>query len=557
VNPPEALNPPDGVNLSDTVSRPDTVNRPEVTGRRGPTTLRLRGPVTPLVVDPACWRNGIEDRVTRLFARTLFAYPPRDNLRDWQAYEPVGDLATAVPSTYNAGLGASHLSYVVHLRPEVVWDTTPTRPVTAHDVVRAFKRLAHPAARNAALPYLLGTVRGLAEFHAGYARVGPTAADMSDYQAAHDISGVFALDDTTVMVELIRPALDFVDVLTLPCFSPAPAEYDLLVPGDPGFVHHVRSTGPYRPVPGDPAALERNPWWRKDTDPVREQHLDRVEFTVDDAVGLAARIAADEADLPWATPLLQPDGKLDARGFALDPYLVFNGRGRARDAAVRRALAQALDRLSTAELVAEPGFDVLPAGSLIPPGCDGHEETPVVPLTGAPERCRARLAEEGHADLALTLVCVERDAAVASAVTADLEKAGVTVRTVVLDDVRHRAVLDDPDAEWDAALACWSAPWFHRNGRVFVQALGDTGDPEVGRLVDRALAAVAHPDQEAEHWRAAQRAVLANAAVAPLLFRRPSRPPLRGPRVRDARILPSLGHSIDLATVRVEPDADR
>src|SRR5262249_32326997 len=150
----------------------------------------------------------------------------------------------------NAGVGASHTSYVIHLRPNVFWDTEPIRAVTAHDVVRGLKRLCTPLHRSTALPYLTSTVRGLAEYRDGHPGDARTAAELAAYANSHDISGVLALDDETLVVELLRPALDVVDILALPCVSPVPVEYDAYLPDSPQARRNLRSSGPYRPVHG-------------------------------------------------------------------------------------------------------------------------------------------------------------------------------------------------------------------------------------------------------------------------------------------------------------------
>src|SRR5262245_16992873 len=102
------------------------------TGKRTGGTLRLRGPGDPAALDPACVDDAPSRRLVRLYARQLFTYRAELDLRSWQAVAPVPDLAAQIPSIYNAGLGASGTTYVVHLRPDVRWDTAVPRPVTAH-----------------------------------------------------------------------------------------------------------------------------------------------------------------------------------------------------------------------------------------------------------------------------------------------------------------------------------------------------------------------------------------------------------------------------------------
>lgn len=262
--------------------------------------LRLPAPLAPGDLDPARARPAAE-LVHRLTTRTLFGYRAGPGLRDWQAVEPVGDLAAMVPSTYNAGLGASLRSYVVHLRQGVRWDTTPPRPVTAHDVVRGFTRVCAPTARPAGIESLLSLVRGMRAYAERYAEA--VAGHEHDvewhwaFQAADSIPGVFALDAESLVVELEQPAQDAVDVLALPCVAPAPVEYDDFVPGTADFLRHARATGPYRiaeVAPDGGIRLEPNPVWDPATDPLRQRVFGTVTLRTD----APAPDLRPEADVP-------------------------------------------------------------------------------------------------------------------------------------------------------------------------------------------------------------------------------------------------------------------
>ncbi|HEX6869803.1 MAG TPA: hypothetical protein VF163_01785, partial [Micromonosporaceae bacterium] len=162
----------------------------DATGIRTGDTLRLCGPGDPVALDPACLDDAASAQLTRLYARQLFTYRAEPDLRSWQAIAPVADLAAQIPSIYNAGLGASGTTYVVHLRSGILWDTEVPRPVTAHDVVRGIKRLANPIRPPSVLPYFTSTIRGMAQFHADLvAAVGkdPTAQDLADFLNSHEI----------------------------------------------------------------------------------------------------------------------------------------------------------------------------------------------------------------------------------------------------------------------------------------------------------------------------------------------------------------------------------
>lgn len=519
-------------------------------------TLRLSGPGSVDRLDPVAAQPHAQQLV-RLLSRQLLTYEPRRDLREWQAVAPVPDVAVAVPSTYNAGLGASHRSHVIHLRPGVLWDTSPSRPVTAHDFVRGFKRLANPVARPPALAFFRSTIRGFAEFCEGFADAVPAATATADrlaaYQDENEIPGVFALDDESLVIEVVRPSPDFVHVLALGCASASPVEHDAFLPGSAELTRNLRSNGPYRVsryVPGRELRLERNPVWDPSTDPVRHGHLEAIEVVV------TAGAEDGRATSPWGFALRHGAGAAAADlSWDLDPYLAINvaaGNLALRDVRVRRALAAAIDKAAVAR-VHHDRAAVRVASSIVPPNNDGHQPDLRDP-PGDPKAARG---------LELTVVYERADAAVARACAAGLVRAGVTVRAVELARPDFDRLVADPTAaSWDVVVHRRSAAWHYRNARVFLEAMFATGspanlggfsDPETDDLIRRALdAATDAPAVAAAAWHAVERRVLEEAAVVPVLFRAPALPPRTGAGVPDALPMPALGFACDLASVRLE-----
>ncbi|GAA5118344.1 ABC transporter substrate-binding protein [Haloechinothrix salitolerans] len=551
--------------------------------------LRLYGNDDLDHLDPSCASRASATQLIRLFHRQLFTYEPMADLRQWRAIEPVPDIATAVPSMYNAGVGASHLTYVVHLRPGVLWDTTPPRVVTTADVIRGVKRLCNPVSRPAALPYFTSTIRGLAEFCDGYASAfsdtHPSAALLAEYQNEHDIPGVFALDDETLVFELVRPALDFVNILALPCASPVPAEYDDLVPGEADFPRHVVSNGPYRVsrhVRGREIRLAPNPSWQPDSDPVGRQHV--PEITVTSAAvsrrQVAEAVRAGDADLPWGTRITtdEADGSPRAEhlGDVLRSCLAFNvvspnagGALARRD--IRMAACYAIDKAALAKLYAseDSASAYRAAHSLIPEGHDAHQElTPFPALNGRgdPERSGQLLAIGGY-PRGLTLTMVYRDSdvdpVVARSCADNLREAGITVRLEGLAPAEYHAMLADPrnarSGRWDITLLSLVPEWYHQNARVFVQSplqsgpkrgLGNVGqyhNPRVDQLIQRALDMAADPTESRSAWQEAERVALDDAALLPLVAETPAARTLVGDSVRGAMAIPAWDYTVSLS----------
>ncbi|MFD2472423.1 ABC transporter substrate-binding protein [Amycolatopsis silviterrae] len=558
----------------------------------GPAALRLIGPSVPDDLDPATAHHDSTRQLTRLFARCLFGYRAEPNLRDWQAIAPLPDLAVDIPSTYNTGMGARHVNNVVHLRPGIVWDATPPRPVTAHDVVRGLKRLGNPVLRPAALPCFTSTIRGMAEFCEGYrAALGsgePSARDLADYQNSHDIPGVFLLDDESLVIELTRPALDFAHLMAMPCAAPAPVEYDAYIPGSPEMQRNLRSNGPYRPAgfqPGELLRFSRNPRWARETDPIRGQGVDAIEVLGEHAVpaGIEARIRSGTADLAWDGAVADPSRTIDADpGYALDPYLVFNlhspnSGGAVGERDVRFAIACAVDKTALLDLHDEhsPGTTALIARGVVPPGDDVHQELDPHGTPGArseADQARAALAAASR-DTGLILRGVHSDdpltTVIARSCAHDLAAVGIVVEWTALPRNECHRVLGDPGqahaGRWDLALAARAPAWPGAGGRGFLQTMFETNDspgtgncgrycePAFDRLVDQALGAVAEPARARAYWQAAERQVLADVAVVPLLFRKPLSPQLHAARVQPDGILPAAGYTLDLSLVRLVP----
>src|SRR5262245_42780419 len=204
----------------------------------------------------------------RTFTRQLISYASSS---DWQtAIQVAPDLAETLPSEENGGITDNGLRYTFHLRRGVFWDTDPPREVNAHDVVRGMKLLCNPVSPTGAPGYYDTTILGMRDYCDGFAKVPSTVADIKNFVETHDIQGVRATDDFTVVFRLPQPAPDFLNLLAMLFPSPAPTEYLQYLPDSPEFRQHTISNGPYRIakyVPNHEYRLERNPAWNPATDP--------------------------------------------------------------------------------------------------------------------------------------------------------------------------------------------------------------------------------------------------------------------------------------------------
>jgi peptide/nickel transport system substrate-binding protein len=552
-------------------------------------TLRIAapGPVTHL--DPACAYDLASAQLLRAVTRQLFAYPSTVDLSDPdRAFRVVADVAEELPTRRNGGISADRRTWTVRLRRDVLWDTVPRRPVVAGDFVRALKRLANPVIGAGAIRYFTSTIEGMAQYCAAYRAAlpgrRPTARALADFQDRHEIAGVTALDDATLRIRLVEPADDLPHLLALSCASAVPREYDRYLPGSVELFEHLRSAGPYRMARyrdgGRLLRLERNPAWDPDADQVRGQFVAAIEVSATGAPDgvVAERVRRGDVDLAWAMDGVSWDGEpagddeapATSAGYTLNPYLVFNlrspnGGGLTGRAAVRRAVALAVDKRALADVVGAAGVPCVVQHGVIPPGCVGHRPFNAFPTPedrGDPDGARAELAAAGLGGRRITLVAAVRDTprqrAVLDSVAAGLARAGIDLAVVPYPAQEYYDhPLGDPAqaraGAWDVALAGWVPDWFGDNGRAVVQPLFESNDApgttnyggyhnaQVDRLVAAALQAGSR-SRAAQLWHRVDRLVTGDVAVVPLLASAMVSPRRHSPRLRNVRFLPHCGY---------------
>ncbi|MDL4773450.1 ABC transporter substrate-binding protein [Actinomadura xylanilytica] len=549
--------------------------RPTTGPPRDGGVLRIVGSSDVEHLDPAGASSVGAYGLVRTYARTLFGTRASN---DFNETVPVrADVAARIPTRENGGVSENGTTYTVRLRQGVYWSTSPPRPVTAHDFVRGVKRMCNPASPSAGQRYYTPTIKGMDGFCHGFGAVDAKDPEaIAAYQNAHEIGGLRAEDDHTLVFALTRPASDFLNLLSLPATAAAPAEYDRYLPDGPEFRQHTVSDGPYRITqykPGVSYLLSRNPAWRQDTDPLRERHVEKIRITLgqDSADTVQQQIEQGSADLAWDQPVptaALPRVRRDPR-FAIrdtpsnSPYLVFNtlspGNGGALGRReVRQALEYAIDRSALVKIVGGPDV-ASPLHTVIPPGNAGHAPTDRYPTAGEagdPGRCRRLLAEAGYTGLKLEFPyrtnSVHR--LIAQSIKDNLAGCGVTaeLRADTGGDF-YAETISSPararEGKWDIAAPGWTPDWYGNNGRTLVQPLfdgrgygknsinyGGYDSAEVNGLIDAALTA---PDagRAAGHWQRADQKIMEDAAIVPLLDR--AHTIFRSSRVGGAVFLPT------------------
>jgi peptide/nickel transport system substrate-binding protein len=539
-------------------------------------TLRIVGNADVDHLDTASAYYTTSYALERTFTRQLFSYPATTDKNT--ALQPAPDVATELPTTANGGISADGKTITVHLRSGVRWNTAPARAVTAEDFVRGFKRLCNPTQNSVGAPgYFEDTIAGMQSYCAAFASVPQNVAAFKDFINTHEISGLTAVDATTLRLTLTKPAGDFVNILALPFSSAAPVEYLDYLPDDANFRQHTLSDGPYaitKYVPGQSYVLSRNPAWQRSADPLRHQYVDQIQITLGaDENAVQQQIAAGTQDLEWDTTVPTADvpalrASSDARlgiypNFDSNPFLVFNEQspnnvGALGNVKVRQALEYAIDKVALGQVYGGSTLNT-PLNQVIPPDNVGYQAFNLYPTAGNrgdPAKCKSLLAAAGYPN-GLTLTDVYRTSGkhpdVYQSVQADFAKCGVTVvgKPAAASDY-YGKYLSDPAAAksgvWDISEPGWVPDWYGNNGRAIVEPLfdgrtygpgstdwGDYNNDAVNADIDKALSTT---DQSvaAAALHAADVQIMKDAALIP--FQTQSTPLMRSARVHNAIFWP-------------------
>ena len=194
-------------------------------------------------LDAASANNVVSWDLLRVYTRQLVSRPTTSD--PVLAAQIVPDLTVEVPTTANGGISADGLTYTFRIRPGASWNCpSGPRQITAQDVVLGIKRLFNPVCPTATPQYFTATIVGLAEFARGFAEVRHETKAIARYIDDHDVEGITARGQDTVVFRLVEPAIDFLDILTTAGASPAPREYLDYLPDGPEFRQQVVSSGP-------------------------------------------------------------------------------------------------------------------------------------------------------------------------------------------------------------------------------------------------------------------------------------------------------------------------
>jgi peptide/nickel transport system substrate-binding protein len=522
----------------------------------------------------------------RLWSRQLFTFPAVEG----QTTTAVPDLATQLPSTSNGGISKDGKTYTISIRKGAMWNTTPARQVTAADVVRGVKRTCNPVQPFGGTPDFATLIQGYQSFCSGFAKVGQSATAIASYIDKTPLPGVVAKSATTVQFHLTHPATYFVDMLTLPAFSPAPQEVLKYLPGSQTLGQHEVSDGPYQIqtwTPTKQIVFTRNAAWKAGTDPIRKAYVDKVivnETVSQDSIqqqlqtGTAgADMGFDQAPPPSQLPALiaKKDPNLNLGETASsNPYIVFNtvspnNHGAMGNVKVRQALEYALNRNDLIQVLGGPTVNP-PLTHILPPDIQGSTSFDLYPTDQA--KAKQMLAAAGYAH-GLTLKFLYRNASEGSSkvfqtVQQELSNIGVKVVGVPSPDADfYTKYLQVPTAAhngvWDLSLAGWGADWYGNAALSFFAPLfsGQPSYPPLGSnygfynssktdgLIQQASTATSQSQSDAL-WNQADHQVMQDAAIFPIT--NPKQASYHASQVHNAIYIPAF-QNFDPANVWLTP----
>ncbi len=213
------------------------------------------------------------------------------------------DLAASDPTISDDGL-----TWTYSIKPGIYYgDPLGDVEITAQDFIRAMERTANSKANVGGYSFYYSVIKGFDEFGAG---------------DADTISGMTAVDDHTLQIEVTGPTADLSYRLAMPTAAPIPPNGDAplgVAQGhDKNYGRFLVSSGPYQfegadaldfsvpagdqkevagYVPGRSIVLVRNPQWDPATDELRKAYPDRIEVAIGgDNNDLYNQIKANELD---------------------------------------------------------------------------------------------------------------------------------------------------------------------------------------------------------------------------------------------------------------------
>jgi peptide/nickel transport system substrate-binding protein len=496
-------------------------------------------------LDPNVTYYSLGYAYVRPYNRSLYGYPSIEGKQT----EAQPDAATAAPE-----ISADGLTYKVTIKNGIKWNTSPSRQVTAADVVRGVKTSCNPAQPFGGLPDFDFLIKGMTKFCADFKKVATNAKAIGTFTEKTDLPGVQVdpSNPETVIFTLTQPASFFASMLALPTFSPRAKEMLDYVPASTQAAQHTVADGPYQVDSYEPTkqiTYTRNKAWDPATDTIHKAYVNKIIVTMtntDPEVSLKQlQAGTPSADLmmngvPAADiPLLLNDPNLTVESeIASNPYVLFNtqspNNGKALEKVdVRKALSYALNRNHLIQVAAGPKISP-PLTHVLPDAI--HGSTPIDLYPHDQAKAKQMLTTAGVSGMKLKFLfrpSSPTSKKMFQVVQQDLSLVGVTVTGVPAQDADfYTKYLQNPSSarkgQWDVSLAGWGPDWYGDaalsffgplfDGRVLPPTSSNFGlfnDATVNQLIDQAKAAKTLAEANSL-WAKADRQVMEQAAFFPI-----------------------------------------
>ena len=462
-------------------------------------TLKVLGQSDIFNLDTVSAYYTVSNMLNRAYARQLFSYDARGSFASQLVIKP--DVATMLPTPANGGISNGGKTYTIHLRSNVMWNSSPARAVSAADFVRQFKMLCNPVSPSGASGYFTATIVGMTAYCNGFAKAHPTVAGIKAYVNAHAIAGVSAVNATTITFKLLSPAADFLNILSQGFCSARPVEYMAYLPDGAQFRAHTLSDGPYEITnytAGKSISLSRNPAWVAASDPLRGAYVNQIQITE----GLTATsvqqqlqvgtgnmewdVTPPTQDIPGLTSSKDPNLIIGPAGnnyVDLGTYLALNQyHGPMTNKLVREAVAFAVNKNAIVQILGGPAIAAA-TSQVVLPGSVGYVKgfNPFPDKNGAGDAAKAKalLKQAGYPNgvpIKLLYSTTDPGPRIGQSLQASLQLAGfkVTLVPATQSDFYGKYLTQPSSAKkglWDVAPPGWIPDWFGNNGRSTVVPL--------------------------------------------------------------------------------------
>jgi peptide/nickel transport system substrate-binding protein len=462
-------------------------------------------------------------------------------LYSWDITKTGEQLAIPVPDLADGEAQSSdNQTWTFKVKSGIKYSQPATGEVKPEDFIYAVERMYDKTNPSAGQGYA-NLIKGGKEFGEGKAKT---------------ISGMKA-EGNTLTIELVKPAPDFISMVTMPFFSPVPRDYASKFKVGPDYAKHLVGNGPYRLdkyTPNKEAEFVRNENWDAATDPLRKAWVDKISIKIGldpDAIQQAiergdADISQDTQPPNAALQRLSTDPALKKR-FAVETtgctrYMVLGtnpANGAIAKKEVRQAINYAIDKIAIQR--ARGGvFAGDPASTILTPTLLGYQKYDLYPTPdnkGDVAKAKELLTQAGFPNgLTLTYVGVNSGAGarVNTAFQASMDRVGIKLKIKTFaQPANYTDSLQLPAkrAEHQIGLAAWCPDWAGDAARSFLVPLldgrniqpsgnnnyGEYDNPQVNAKIDQALA---EPDRakRGQLWGEIDKMIMQDAAWAPFLY---------------------------------------